>query len=411
MQNHIKAIFDLPEIKRENSVAIRNTLDGVLKHKRALQALKRPTSQWDDLLVHIITSKLDFITIKEWENSLNTTQLPKFQEVTDFLTRRCQTSEAVARRDQSTYVTNISRKAGLLKTTASHAAITNTKCINCKRNHQIYQCKNFLSLSVNERSNRIKSMGLCLNCLKGKHLAKECQGSFCKLCEKKHSTLLHDDRNVFKKYKSEQETQATVRNDETNKLNSTVCNHARLIKMSKAKQVILSTAVVRVKSREGQYITGKALLDNGSQSNFITKKFAERLGLKAINNRIQIKVINQQVSHAMKLVNLNFTSRFDTVEIELQCIVIPEITQNIPICEFDKSSCSIPKNVKLADPQFNVASEIDLLIGAERFWELICVGKPDKIREQPTNIAEVITRMACIRHNRYIYRGKKTNKL
>lgn len=73
MQNHIKAIFDLPEIRKENGAAIRNVLDGVLKHTRALQALKRSTSQWDDLLMHIITSKLDFITIKEWENSLNAT--------------------------------------------------------------------------------------------------------------------------------------------------------------------------------------------------------------------------------------------------------------------------------------------------------------------------------------------------
>lgn len=75
VQNHIKAIFDLPVVRKENGVAIRNILDGVLKHTRALQALRRPTSHWDDLLVHIISSKLDFITIKEWENSLNATQL------------------------------------------------------------------------------------------------------------------------------------------------------------------------------------------------------------------------------------------------------------------------------------------------------------------------------------------------
>ncbi|KYN22403.1 hypothetical protein ALC57_05198, partial [Trachymyrmex cornetzi] len=31
-------------------------IDGVLKHFRALQAVKRLTDKWDDLLVHIVTS-------------------------------------------------------------------------------------------------------------------------------------------------------------------------------------------------------------------------------------------------------------------------------------------------------------------------------------------------------------------
>lgn len=51
--------------------------------------------------------------------------------------------------------------------------------------------------------------------------------------------------------------------------------------------------------------------------------------------------------------------------------------------EFDKSSCNIPKNIKLADPQFNLVGEIDILIGAERFWELICVGKIKLGNNQP----------------------------
>nr|XP_012232203.1 PREDICTED: uncharacterized protein LOC105677895 [Linepithema humile] len=45
IQTHIKAIFDLPIVRKENGTAIRQVLDGVLKHTRALQALKRPTQQ------------------------------------------------------------------------------------------------------------------------------------------------------------------------------------------------------------------------------------------------------------------------------------------------------------------------------------------------------------------------------
>lgn len=73
VQNHIKGIFDLPTVKKENSVGIRSVLDGVIKHTRALRALKRPTEQWDDLLIHIVLNKLDVNTIKEWENTLEAT--------------------------------------------------------------------------------------------------------------------------------------------------------------------------------------------------------------------------------------------------------------------------------------------------------------------------------------------------
>lgn len=44
---------------KENHILLRRILDSVLKHLRALKALKRPTEHWDDLIVHFITSHLD----------------------------------------------------------------------------------------------------------------------------------------------------------------------------------------------------------------------------------------------------------------------------------------------------------------------------------------------------------------
>ncbi|NEV48948.1 DUF1759 domain-containing protein, partial [Wolbachia pipientis] len=101
IQNHIKSIFELPSIRKENSVALRSLLDSTLKHTRALVALKRPIAHWDDLLIYILAGKLDYVTIKEWENSLDSKQVPKFNELIEFLTKRCETLEAVARRSLS----------------------------------------------------------------------------------------------------------------------------------------------------------------------------------------------------------------------------------------------------------------------------------------------------------------------
>lgn len=56
-------------------------------------------------------------------------------------------------------------------------------------------------------------------------------------------------------------------------------------------------------------------------------------------------------------------------------MILPTITQRVPNVKLDKRRLDIPQNVKLADPQFHIPSEIELLIGAKRFWELICVGQ------------------------------------
>jgi len=44
----------------------------------------------------------------------------------------------------------------------------------------------------------------------------------------------------------------------------------------------------------------------------------------------------------------------------------------------------MPRNLKLADPQFNVSSKVDILIGAEIFWDLLCVGQIQATNYHPT---------------------------
>ncbi|XP_018576158.1 uncharacterized protein LOC108914762 [Anoplophora glabripennis] len=60
---------------------------------------------------------------------------------------------------------------------------------------------------------------------------------------------------------------------------------------------------------------------------------------------------------------------------EISLLIINHITDNIPFISFDDTNLNIPENITLADPTFNSSSQIDLLIGASMFWELLCVGQ------------------------------------
>lgn len=140
-------------------------------------------------------------------------------------------------------------------------------------------------------------------------------------------------------------------------------------------QILLFTAMVKIKDSDGRLVNARALLDNGSQSNFISESIIKELNLKVKDSAIKIKGISQQVTKALKTVSLKISSRFESFTTDLQCIVLPAITQRVPNVKLDKYSLGIPRNITLADPQFHMPLEIDLLLGAEKFWEMICVGQ------------------------------------
>jgi len=65
-------------------------------------------------------------------------------------------------------------------------------------------------------------------------------------------------------------------------------------------------------------------------------------------------------------------------------VVLPSITRSLPAIKISKTELEVPSNIRLADPEFNVPREVDLLIGAEKFWDLICVGQIKLGKSKPT---------------------------
>ena len=65
----------------------------------------------------------------------------------------------------------------------------------CNQHHFSNRCEQFLSKTIPERKELIKSSNLCFNCL-GKHNVKSCTSTYrCFLCKAKHHTMVHTDNN------------------------------------------------------------------------------------------------------------------------------------------------------------------------------------------------------------------------
>ncbi|XP_018323619.1 uncharacterized protein LOC108735897 [Agrilus planipennis] len=55
----------------------------------------------------------------------------------------------------------------------------------------------------------------------------------------------------------------------------------------------------------------------------------------------------------------------------ITCIT-ERVTSNLPIVSFNTENLSIPSDICLANPDFNKSRPVDLLLGAEVFWDLLC---------------------------------------
>ncbi|KAG7199850.1 hypothetical protein KM043_016905 [Ampulex compressa] len=373
VHTHLRSIMELPSLAKENSAGLRQILDGALKHTRALKAMGRPVGYWDDCLVHIVAGKLDPITYKEWESTLSQSSLPSFSQLTEFLSHRCQVLEAVLHKAAPSAFSS-SKPSLQRQKTVSHVVTGPVSCQICQDSHYIHQCDKFRSMPVHQRIKEVRGLGLCLNCLRSTaHYAQACNSIGCRKCHKKHNTLLHIEAKPVAQRLSSPVAESSAQAER--KHESVVANISREGHVSATSQVFLSTALIDVYDRRGRTITARALLDSGSQSCFITEGFAERLNLKLRRHDTPVTGINQAMALAHHSVSIKFKSRYNRFNRTVNCVVLKGITQNLPLISIPKGAYQIPGGIKLADPNFSQSSGIDILLGAEIFFEVLCVGQ------------------------------------
>lgn len=287
--------------------------------------MKRPTEAWDDLLIHLIVSKLDAATNKVWKITVDN-NLPDLKTLTDFLTKRCQALESINSRTQGNPVSNANQKqvSKYKNTSVANVATTNLACVLCKSNHQLYQCERFIKLSVDERIKTIKKAHLCINCLRSSlHQAKVCNSGSYRKCSKKHNTLLHLSI-------TDNSSPASALQIDSSQLDKALPVSTQCVSSNLASSILLSTTIVHVYDTNKQVHSCQALLDSESQMNFVTQDFVSRLKLLEQSLEVSIAGVMEGVVRTNKIVNLGIKSRFNNFQENIACIVLPKITQRLP---------------------------------------------------------------------------------
>jgi hypothetical protein len=369
-QEHVYAILKFPVIAKASHTHLRELIDMLNTNMEALKMLKVPVDSWDAIIVPIITEKLDFHSKREWQSKVDAS-IPKYKDFLLFLEKRHQTLESLFLTNKLV-VTNVQpskSKSNSYSSTSNNQSSNKSKfCNACKKpNHYTNQCITLLKLDLNERLKLIQQLKLCQNCFKDNHNAVNCKSNFkCKECDANHNTLIHGATGL----------ESSTARPQSVSLNS--YSRVNLIKSG-----ILSTAIVLIKDKNNQFQECRAFLDGGSMNHFITSDMCKRLGLTRQKVRIEIGGINQSASSVNHAARVTIKSRHNQYSQELRCLVLDKITENLPVHIMDMSKIAVPENIKLADPRFDCSGPVDLLIGAELFLPLMCIGQIHLAPGQP----------------------------
>nr|CAI5835101.1 unnamed protein product [Callosobruchus analis] len=385
VNKHVTALFALEPLAKENYTALRKLHDDVQRNIRSLEALGLPVKEWDILLIYLITSKLDSSTQKQWETEQSNNNFPSMEDLSNFIKRRCQVLESLGIKSNESHKqqTNISQEKHEYKTrTQLSYASTQVSCTFCKKSHIIYSCDNFSKLSSANKLAEVKRRNLCINCLRNNHKTEDCVAILCRKCNHKHHTLLHDSFQSSDAQTRPVPNQSSQTNHNSPTNNTSSSNHTE--SNNQANHILLSTAYVKVFDTAGKEYDCRVLLDSGSQSNFISEDLCQQLKLTKTKTNLTIIGVNQNKTQINYQTVIEIHSKYNSFKTKLTCLIVPQITEKLPLVSFEAQPLNIPSNIKLADPAFNISENIDILIGSSVFWSLLTAGQLSLGKQKPT---------------------------
>lgn len=406
-------ILDTPKLNSEFAPALRKLLNCFSENLDALKNLNLPVASWSFVLFHTLIKKVDSETVKRFELQNASTDIPSYTVLFDFLLKQCTALESVAisaAKERTYQNSNFKKPSNLQNSSSLRSANTNSNsscfvnatnssisCINCQEPHPLYKCPSFANLSPLERYTFVKQNNLCLNCLLFGHRSSICKSqSTCRICHSKHHTyyislILHQKSGATSSSLSSASqmepappTQpTTISQYDGPSISQPVSTLTNILPINTT--VLLSTALIEVMDSRGNFQTVRALLDSASQASFITSSCCNRLGLPRSRLSLSIHGLGHMSSEATAGVSCNIRPRIQTSSnLTVEAIVLPKICAPMPTAYIPRWNWPHLSGVTLADPNFNVPSNIDILLGADVFPSVMLNGQVQGGENQPS---------------------------
>jgi hypothetical protein len=228
-------------------------------------------------------------------------------------------------------------------------------CSYCETaGHRANYCPEFKKLTAKQRNEVATTRRMCFNCLDLGHRVPDCPSGYsCFTCKKSHHTLLH----------------GAVTSAVTNQTSKVTIHSTTPEKQT----VVLATAQVPILDYDEDVVCYRGMFDSGSQSTFITEKAFRGIKPKRHNCDIRVTGLgaqkSQRVNGFAKLV-----IKCGEELIEVDALIMPTLTQILPNAEIDTRLFNFMDELHLADPAFAIPAPIDILLGADVYYQLMSPG-------------------------------------
>ncbi|XP_043463826.1 uncharacterized protein LOC122499504, partial [Leptopilina heterotoma] len=388
INKHLSAFKALPYLKRESADELRSFTDEAQRIVRALRNLKVPVDHWDTWLTFELSERLDPESRKLWESELSEkdrkleetgspTSLASFSNFVEFLEKRARILDMLAFERRAEKRTAPPPTSGPPPRKIHHVTPVisrSPKCPLCEGPHALMRCSQFKEKSVQDRKEEVKRLRLCFNCL-GPHRANVCPSSGrCSTCQGKHHSSIHQ-QNLGRVAASA--IPDNPENDGAQKPNTSVVSLHSAKSPTLLRKILLATARVIVVGPKGKVTYARALLDQGSESSFISEALVQLLELPKLHTHTPLSGIGDSAAgtaRSMTQVTVRSVIESD-FQVEAEMLVLPRVTSSLPSHEANVDlGRELFPGVTWADPEFHVRQKVDIVLGGDLYGQLLRPG-------------------------------------
>ena len=248
-----------------------------------------------------------------------------------------------------------------------------THCFYCSRKyHVMSDCQSFLRLRLEDRIKAAKELRICLKCMVFKW--KECRCHLNK--DIPYHKLLEFPKRKFEgaqqKPRYEPKAKARPYREDSRTFTASASPKEANINVvmddqEKEKITLLPTAIIKVKTSNGKWISMRALVDQAATHSIITNRAADLLQLTTKKTSLQIKGVgNTPAASNVKMVVITAKPHFaSSYKIKFDALIMKSITGLLPSTSVE--AVNIEEWHNLADPQSAEPGAIDILISGGEY--------------------------------------------
>ncbi|XP_055681857.1 uncharacterized protein LOC129789234 [Lutzomyia longipalpis] len=372
--DHVRLFYKMPRVTPNTPQAIHQVHNIFCETLMALDAMD--ISQRDPWVIQFTLDNLDAESKVLWGRECNG-DVPTVEKFKAFLTQRCidhNNSPSSSGKLMNNPTRSQPNKSVKKNSTALTVSATSTcRCCN-EAGHPLYRCPKFLSLSVDDRFETVKTLKLCRNCL-ASHMTNTCTFHKCRKCQGRHNVLLHDR---FVTNPPSNEASAGSNPPPTPSVpESTPQASSPTVAISSTSgssdgqppKVFLATAMVDILSAKREKIPCRMVMDSGAQLCVMTTSLYQRLKLPKLPTNLTVLGVGARRTNLHFRVQATIVSQWTGEAFTFDCYIMPKITGNIPNWDVDESLLNIPHGKVLADPQWHVSRPVDLLLSGDPYYD------------------------------------------